>query len=374
MYQINIMSKKKFSRFCFLLLGMLCVPALLHAQTYSEKREQSRSFRLKSGMSVQIVNKYGNINVMPWDKDSVRFEISMSAQSKQAAKVVKILSSIDCEMISTANLISARTVFYDNSTTFWKDVVSYAGQVINTSNNLQINYTVYMPVTTPLKIEDKFGNIYLDSRHASTDITLSNGDLQAQDFTGKLKLKLDFGSASLQNAENAELTVNYSDLTIQNVKMLTVNSRSSTLEVEEAGTIDLTSSRDKLVVKSCGSISGETSFSRIRINELESACTLNTKYGELKLNTIQRNFRTVYVKSEYTDLFLGINPSSSISLELTYDAKTSLNIATSINNQLKKETLDAKQGIVQAIGNIGKSGGSNISITAKAGSLSLLNK
>ncbi|MFN8135840.1 MAG: hypothetical protein U0Z17_11670 [Bacteroidales bacterium] len=77
---------------------------------------------------------------MPPGKDSVRIEASMSAQSKQAAKVVKILSLIDCEMIATANMVSARTVFYDNSTTFWKDVVSYAGQVINTSSNLQINY------------------------------------------------------------------------------------------------------------------------------------------------------------------------------------------------------------------------------------------
>jgi hypothetical protein len=361
-------------RILFLLAIATGMPFLLHAQTYSEKREQGKSFKLRSGTAVQITNKYGNVNVMPWEKDSVRIEVSMSAQSKQAAKVVKILSSIDCEMISTANLISARTVFYDNSTTFWKDVVSYAGQVINTSNNLQINYTVYMPVTTPIKIENKFGNIYMDSHRANTEITLSNGDLQARNFSGKLKLKLDFGSASLQDADNAELNINYSDLILQKVKSLNINSRSSTIEIEEADVIELTSSRDKLYMKSCNSISGDASFSRIRINELESACTLNTKYGELKLNSISRNFRTIYAKSEYTDIMLGFTPSSSYSLDMTYDAKTNLNIASPINNQLKKETLDAKQGIVQATGNIGKPGSSNVSVTAKAGSLSLFNK
>jgi hypothetical protein len=45
-----------------------------------------------------------------------------------------------------------------------------------------------------------------------------------------------------------------------------------------------------------------------------------------------------------------------------------------INNQLKKETLNAKTGSIQATGDIGKSGVSHISVTAKAGSLSLLNK
>lgn len=365
---------KKIIRILFLLVITTGIADLLHAQTYSEKREKGKSFKLRSGMSVQITNKYGNVNVLPWEKDSVRIEVSMSAQSKQAAKVVKILSSIDCEMISTANLISARTVFYDNSTTFWKDVVSYAGQVINTSNNLQINYTVYMPVTTSLKIDDKFGNIYMDSHRANTDITLSNGDLQARNFSGKLKLKLDFGSASLMALDNAELNINYSDLTLEKVNALNLDSRSSTFEIEEAQSIDLTSSRDKLVVKSCGTLSGDASFTRIRINEMESACTLNAKYGELKLNSLSRNFRSVYIKSEYTDLFIGFNPSSSYSLDLTYDAKTNLNICSPINSQLKKETLDAKQGIIKATADVGKSGAADVSVIAKAGSLTLLNK
>jgi len=373
---MNLMMKisNKCFRICFLLAAATCLPVVLYGQTYSEKREQGKSFKLKSGMTVQITNKYGNVNVLPWEKDSVRIEVSMSAQSKQAAKVVKILSSIDCEMISTASLISARTVFYDNSTTFWKDVVSYAGQVINTSNNLQVNYTVYLPVTTHLKIEDKFGNIYMDSHRANVDIILSNGDLQARNFSGKLKLKLDFGSASMQDADNAEITINYSDLTLQKVDVLNLSSRSSTIEIEEATAIDLTSSRDKLVVKSCTSLSGDAAFTRIRINELGSACTVNTKYGELKLNSISRNFRSIYLKGEYTDMFLGFNPSSSYSLDMTYDAKTNLNICSPVNNQLKKETLDAKQGIIRAEGEIGRQGVASVSVSAKAGSLSLLNK
>jgi hypothetical protein len=128
------------------------------------------------------------------------------------------------------------------------------------------------------------------------------------------------------------------------------------------------------MINSCASVSGEASFSRIRITDLASSCSLNTKYGELRLNGISRNFRTVYVKSEYTDIYLGINSASSYSLDLTYDAKTSLNIVSPVNNQLKKETLDAKQGIVQATGTVGKTANSAVTVSAKAGSLSLINK
>ncbi len=357
----------------FILL-VLFIPAMLSAQVYSETREQGKSFKLKSGMAVQIANKYGNINVMPWEKDSVRFEISISAQSKQAAKVVKILSSIDCEMISTANTITARTVFYDNSATFWKDVVSYAGQMINTSNNLQIDYTIYMPASCNIKIENKFGNVYMDSHNGNVDLSVSNGDLQARNYNGKLKLKLEFGSANIQDADDAQLIVNYSDLTLRKVKTLNLNSRSSTIEMGTADAIDIISTRDKLSVKSCSSIFGESSFSRITISELETSGTMTTKYGELKLNSIKKNSRSIQLKSEYTDLFLGLNPTDSYSMDLIYDAKTNLNISASINNQLKKETLNAKTGTVQASGNIGKSGTLHVSVVNKSGSLTILNR
>jgi hypothetical protein len=365
---------KKIIQVLFFLTITVGIPVLLTAQVYSEKREQGKSFKLKNGTTVSISNKYGNVNVMPWEKDSVRIEVSMSAQSKQAAKVVKILSSIDCEMISTATNISVRTVFYDNSATFWKDVVSYAGQVINTSNNLQINYTVFIPETVPLKIDNKFGNIYMDSYSANVDILLSNGDIQARNFNKTLKLKLEFGSASLQDVVDAQLSINYSDITCGKINTLNLNSRSSTIEMEEAGTIEIASSRDKLVVKKCTSIIGDASFSRIRINELESMCTMDTKYGELRLNSILRNFRTIQVKSEYTDIFLGINPGTNYSMDLLYDSKTNLNISTQINSQLKKETLNDKSGTVQASGDIGKPGNSHISLSAKSGAISFLNR
>jgi len=366
--------KMKIFRNISLLLLVACMPLLLTSQTYSEKREESKTYRLKPGTLVQVSNKYGNVNIMNWEKDSVRFEVSISVQSKQPSKLNKILTSIDCEMVSTASVISARTVFHDNSATFWKDVVSYAGKVVNTSNNLQIHYTVYMPSDNPLKIENKFGNIYLDTRDANTDITLSNGDLQARDFNANLKLNLEFGSASLQQAGDAQININYSDLYLQKVGKLNLISRSSTLDIDEAASIDIESVRDKLTLKSCTSFSGDASFSRIRVNELITVCSLSAKYGELKFNSIAKNFVTVYIKSEYTDVLLGISPQASCSVDLIYDTKTILNIAPGINNVLKKETINPKYGTIKANGETGKSPSAQITVTAKAGSLSVLNK
>ncbi|MFN8135841.1 MAG: hypothetical protein U0Z17_11675 [Bacteroidales bacterium] len=44
-----------------------------------------------------------------------------------------------------------------------------------------------------------------------------------------------------------------------------------------------------------------------------------------------------FILTKYTDVFLGVNSSSAYALNTFHDAKTSLNIAPSIHNQLEKE-------------------------------------
>ncbi|NVO18974.1 MAG: hypothetical protein HXX13_04705 [Bacteroidetes bacterium] len=350
------------------------LPLAVFAQNFTKQRTVSKSFKVHDGASVQITNKYGNINVIPWQKDSVLFQVNMSVQGKQMAKVDKIMASIDFEMMSFGNYINARTYFRDNQATFWKDVVSYANQVINTSNNLQIDYTVYMPASTDLKIDDKFGNIYAESHTGKVDIKLANGDLQARDFEGNLKLYIEFGSATLGDVNQGDFDVNYSDLTLNKINSMNLNSRSSTIEIEKAKNMEISSHRDKINIKECAAMNGDASFSKIKIMDLESAATISSKYGEFKANSVSRNFHNIHLNAEYTDLFLSFEPTSSFTLDLTYDSKTKVNLSQPLSAQLKKDIIDPKIGTVNATASVGKSANSLVYVNARAGSLTIFNK
>lgn len=344
------------------------------AQTYTKKKEVSRSFKAPSGTAVQITNKYGNINVVPWQKDSVRVEVSMTVQGKQLAKVDKIISSIDFEMLSFGNYINVKTYFRDNQATFWKDVVSYAGQVINTSNDLQIDYIVYMPSDLDLKIDNKFGNVYMDSHSGKADIKIANGDMQGRDFTNTLKLNVEFGSASLQKVTEGDFIINYAELSLTEIGNLSLSSRSSTLDIEKAKSVEISSQRDKLTIKSCSVITGDVSFSRIKIGELGQSVSLNSKYGEFKVNSADKNFRSIRLDSEYTDILIYLDASSGVAVDLTYDAKTRLAIAPQLASGLKKETLNAQLGKVNATGSLGRNASSQLYVNTKAGGLSIFSR
>jgi hypothetical protein len=352
---------------------MLCTTAA-YSQMYNRQRHISRSFGVMQNTNVQVINKYGNIQVISWEKDSVRIVADIIVKAKQAAKADKILSAVDFNFFALGNFIDARTVFSDNQNTFWKDMVSVAGQMINAGNNLEIDYKVYMPAKADLILDNKFGNIYIESLLGNADIKLSHGDMQARDFSGFFKLNLDFGSATMQDIHSAEIIVNYSDITLRKADRINLNSRSSTIIFDEVNTIDMSSRRDEISVKNLSSINGDSYFSNIKINQFNNTATLTLKYGGIKMSNITHGFSTIHLDSEYADLLLNFNQGVSYNTDLSYDAKTKVSLSPAMNSQLKKETLNAKIGTVHSSGNIGKSTTSAVFISAKSGSLTIFNK
>ena len=85
------MKTKKF--YCKILLALL-VSGLLPgtgvlAQQYEKSRALVQSYPTTDETSVQIINKYGNIHVLPWEEDSIRFEINIKVEANKQSKTDK---------------------------------------------------------------------------------------------------------------------------------------------------------------------------------------------------------------------------------------------------------------------------------------------
>ena len=52
------------------------------AQVPEYSRHLTKSFRVTGTVAVEISNKYGKIQVIPWDKDSVRFDIDLRIRDR----------------------------------------------------------------------------------------------------------------------------------------------------------------------------------------------------------------------------------------------------------------------------------------------------
>lgn len=334
------------------LLAFLAAINQVHSQTYERKRSEKKAFAIKATTEIQINNKYGNIHIVNWEKDSVRFEIDMTLVGTKESKIQRNFEMIDFEFTSSANYVIAKTVFKDGQDSFWGEVNDLATTIFNSTNRTQINYKVFMPATCPLKIENKFGNIYLDDYAGKANITLSNGDLKANEFTADLTLKIDFGKVVIRKLNKAKISGSYAGIEIANAGAMNFDTRSSTLELGQVESLDMISRRDKINIETTKTIKGDLSFTELRCENISGLIILTTSYGGLVFKTVSTSFEKIVLKSKFTDVSLNYKLEPAFNLSLEYTGKPEITLPSRFK-KTSEEVIDAKQGITRLTGNMG---------------------
>jgi len=343
-------------------------------QTFEKSKTVRDGFKITPNVEVQVINKYGDIHLIPWEKDSVIFEINFSVTSNKQAKVDKIFEYVDFDFRATAYYVIAQTVF-EGQNSFWMEMTDMANTIFSGGTNTRIDYTVYYPENNDIKIENKFGNIYTTEHTGKVDITLSNGDLKAFAFRGPAKLNIEFSNVSINEIVNANLTLGYVEMNVERAGELSIESRSSKLYINYCEKIHLNSKRDRLYLKQAGEITGDLFFSYFSLDEAASKINLKTNYGDIKIMDITDGFVRMDFSSEYSDITLYLDDEHLFDMEVTRDDRSE--IVTSVDMISKNEVpVQGAEDTFKATMTAGKQGKTRIPviINLKSGKLYLMGK
>ena len=362
-------------RLVFSMVLLFCVFAgtLVFGQTVEKSKKLSRSFLLGENTEIEISNKYGNIHLITWEKDSVRFEIELNVKGPKQSKVDKTFDFIDFEFQSTKYYIIGKTVFEGNS--FWNDVSDLTGTIFSSNTKTKIDYTVYLPADAPLKVVNKYGNIYTTDHSGEITIELSNGDLKAHYLSGKTTIKTDFGNSTIHKINNGRLNINYGELYLEEGVNLNIESKSAEIHLQEIVDLQMDSKRDKYFVQNIASIRGTTYFSRINIAEIKNQFDLNTKYGDVDIKGFSDELTSFTIKTHDSDITLHFTDDKQYDLDILVDVLTKVYYSAEIENIKTKKLLNLEKQIqIDCI--IGDNSQQIIPITinSRAGSLSLKRK
>jgi hypothetical protein len=345
------------------------------AQVFEKQKNISKSFAVTKDCNIQVSNKYGDIHIVPWDKDSAYFSIDIKVTDKKEADAEKILNAIDVDFTNTSYFLIGKTVFRDSKSQVLSDLSDMANSLFNISKNVEIKYIIYVPQTASLKIDNKFGNIYTTNHSGNIDITLSNGDLKANDLNGsETKIELSFGNAVVNFIKNGKLNIGYSDFELKNAGKLLVEGRSAKMNINKVENIDLNSKRDKYYIDTVTSVTGKTDFSYLDIYYLKESINLETVYGDINLTEIDKSFKYLNLNSEYTDIILYFQKSSAVSLDLSCK-KTELSYSPLFTG-FQKQVINEKTSEYKATGTLGTETDtkSPVRINAVSGSISVNTK
>jgi hypothetical protein len=351
-----------------LIVVIILFPVLLSAQPSSEKRTFRKSLKVNREMTLEVTNKYGTINITPSNSDSLKIFVEIEATSPNHEKIGKMLEGIDVNITSTEYIIIARTEFTQSINRIFEDFKGMTNKIFQYDSKVQINYSITAPEYLNLKIDNKYGDVYMENCSGNTSVTLSNGSFKAGILRKAHDLNLSFCDATISKTEDAIIDASFCEFTIDESGTLNINSVSSKFELKSTDKIITESKRDKFFIGKINSLHGEAYFTDFRIEKLSGDADLKAKYGTFNTEMIEKGFRGTTINSGYSDVYLNFDPAASYNLEIRH-TNTTLSLPET-NARLEKKSVSEENKEYITYGTVGKNVSKiNVSITANRGKI-----
>lgn len=328
------------------LLGMLPV----FSQEYSKRIV--KTYKISNSSTVDIFNKYGKIHVVTWDKDSVSFEVDLKIRATSDSKLSKMKNNIDFDFTGTEYYVTAKTKFGSGSSGVFSDLKDMAGTFISSGNQVTIDYMVRIPVYLNLKMENKFGDVYIDDYNGNINLSLSNGGLKANNLNGNTVINLSSGDGVINYIKDGNMTISYSDFQIKDANTLFLDSRSSKINIDRVHFLKLQSRHDKFYLPDINEFYGESYFSDFTVHSFYNELNFNFRYGSLSIENVDKAFSFINITSENTDLDLVFERGSAYEIDVTHLEDATLNYPRQLGN-LDTKVINEQDKLMLTYGKLG---------------------
>jgi hypothetical protein len=258
-----------------LTLALLFSTVLLFAQNDKEK-EHKRYEHFKernisktypaSGNSLSIENSFGDVVVTTWDKNEIKVDVHIEASSDDKDYAEKNFARIDVTDSKDGNKINFKTTHKNEKDNSCK----------NCKSNMQINYTIQMPASNTLSIENQFGAIKLPDYNGTVSLTSKFGSLTAGNLPKTDKLNVEFGNAEIKSVSNVNAVFKFSKINVENIS----GSNKIDMEFCSFSKMNLTSDLTSLTIRE--------SYSTINLRpaaNLSANYYISTSFGSFKNKT-----------------------------------------------------------------------------------------
>ncbi len=295
--------KFKFSTLLFVILLGFTTNALALDDFEKQIKEV---FPATEGTEFSIANKYGNVNIKNWDRDSVSINVTITLETSSEEKAKLLFMGINIKLNKIGNAITA---------------VTEMSNQFKTGHKFSIDYEILMPDYIKLDLTNKFGNIYINTLRAKTNINLSYGNLQGESFlypeTKPVStINLSYAKATINECNRTKLTLKYSKMNIGTSKALVVVSRYSKLHLDNNDTVIADSKYDAFdIVNTNTFMVTMGQYSDFKIENVNKNLELNLRYGNCKVDNVSKGFESIKIDNQYVASRIAIEEGTNYSLD-----------------------------------------------------------
>ena len=289
-----------------LIIALLIIPSIGYATDkgkgkYEKSKTIKKEYVVNSDALLRINNRYGNIDITSWDKNEVVIEVKVTVSGNNEEKVIKRLSMIDVEFDASQNEVSAKTVI-EKSSSSWSWSWGKKSNV-----HYQINYTIKMPVTNNARLNNDYGNIYLNELKGDASINCDYGKISIGDlYSTNNKINIDYCSSSTVGLMNGgSINADYSKFTVEEAGDIRLNADYTTSVFEKLNDINYNCDYGSLKVNNASSVVGDGDYLTTRLGVISKKVAITSDYGSLRIEDLKEGFDSVTINGDYCGIKIG---------------------------------------------------------------------
>jgi hypothetical protein len=306
-----------------------------------------KSFAAKSGDWLTVTGKYGEIKINSTAKDSIIVCSTINIRQKDPALLEKSMSMIKTLVEKRIDTLSVKTFF---------DETFFTPPYNTGRTSFHLDYAITVPKGINLKINNSFGDVYVDNCDGSADISVSHGNLYAGILSrGNIKpvnsINADFGSITIDKANWVTITaINCPTVSLGKVQAAVITSRFSRISFGTANSIVVDSKSDIFNIESVNNVVMQSTYTVFVAGDLKRQMVAETNYGSIVISELSRDFSLVDLKNTQTPVTINVQNDASFIADISLSG-SAIDIPFESNPSLHRQDVN---GITKISGYWGK--------------------
>jgi len=301
----------------YMTLFLMVLPTLSMASNkkmggkHTKEKTIKKEYSVNSNALLKINNTYGNLSITSWNENRILIEVHIKTNSNNEEKAQDKLNEIRVAFEASRSLVSAKTIY--SSSKGWGWNWGNSSKV-----NMQINYTIKVPVKNSLHLNNDYGNIYLDRIDGYAKINCDYGRLEIGELHGtNNELNFDYTPKShIGYINSGTIKADYSGITIEKAGELNINADYTNSNIVSIKNLKYSCNYGNLNVEHAKNITGNGDYVNINLGEIYGNIDLNSNYGSIKIKELAEDAGNVILKTDYTSIKIGYNPLYNFDFEI----------------------------------------------------------
>ncbi len=307
--------------FKYTVLLLLIGPGLISANDgktrgkYTKEKTIKKEFNVNSDALLKVNNSYGNLTVTSWNENRVVIEVHIQTNGNNEDKVQDKLNEISVDFEASSSMVYAKT-------TFGQKKSNWGWNWGNSNNvNMQINYTIKLPIKNSVNFDNDYGNIILDRVDGHAKISCDYGRLEIGELHGRNnQLNFDYTSKSTIDYMNSgEIKADYSGFKLEKAGDVVINADYTDVTVGEMGNLDYTSDYGNMEVEEVKSVKGNGDYISVKLGTVHGDVDIIADYGSIRIDELAPDAGDVNIRTDYTGIKIGYNSAYHFSFNITTD-------------------------------------------------------